>query len=142
MANEQNLKPWKPGQSGNPKGRPRKIPELETLIDEVLGEEKDGTKAIIAIVRNLRRIATGNHGAQSVRAAEILLDRTYGKPKQPIEASGELGLKGSVMIGLPPVKGENGKTNQSTDTGSAEGKDEDQPAGSDADDPRPNGDSP
>lgn len=69
---------FKPGQSGNPKGRPKKIPNLEKLLAEVLGEEKNGVTAIEAILKRLRVQAA----AGSIRAAELLLDRAYGKPHQ------------------------------------------------------------
>lgn len=77
----ENLKPFKKGQSGNPKGRPKKLPELDKLLADVLGEEKDGITAGEAILRALRsKAAKGD-----VRAAEVLLDRAYGKAKQHIE---------------------------------------------------------
>jgi orotate phosphoribosyltransferase len=47
----------------------------------VLGEEKDGVTAGEAILKAIRaRAAKGD-----VRAAELLLDRAYGKPKQSID---------------------------------------------------------
>jgi hypothetical protein len=79
--NQSNLKPFKKGQSGNPNGRPRKLPELDDLLANVLGEEKDGVTAAEAILKALRmKAAKGD-----VRAAEVLLDRGYGKAKQYIE---------------------------------------------------------
>ncbi len=76
-----NSKPFKKGQSGNPNGRPRKLPELDKLLADVLGEEKDGVSAGEAILRALRAKATKG----DVRAAEVLLDRAYGKSKQTID---------------------------------------------------------
>jgi hypothetical protein len=76
-----NSKPFKKGQSGNPNGRPKKLPELDKLLADVLGEEKDGVSAGEAILRALRAKATKG----DVRAAEVLLDRAYGKAKQHIE---------------------------------------------------------
>ena len=76
-----NNKPFKKGQSGNPNGRPRKIPELDKLLADVLGEEKDGLTAAEAILKALRLKATKG----DVRAAEVLLDRAYGKASQKIE---------------------------------------------------------
>lgn len=77
-------KPFKKGQSGNPNGAPKKIPQLDKLLAEVLGEEKDGIDAAKAILMALRSKATKG----DVRAAEILLDRAYGKAKQTIENTG------------------------------------------------------
>lgn len=76
-----NLKPFKKGQSGNPKGRPKKLPQLDELMAEVLGEEKDGITAAKAILAKLRQKAISG----DVRAAEIMLDRAYGKAKQSME---------------------------------------------------------
>lgn len=73
-------KPFKKGQTGNPNGRPKKIPELEVLLAEVLGEEKDGITAAQAILMALRGKATKG----DIRAAEVLLNRGYGLPKQKI----------------------------------------------------------
>jgi hypothetical protein len=76
-----NSKPFKKGQSGNPNGRPKKLPEIDKLLADVLGEEKDGVTAADAILRKLRAMAAQGN----IRAAEILLDRAYGKAKQPVD---------------------------------------------------------
>ncbi len=84
MANPQNIEKHKfpKGQTGNPNGRPRKLPELDKLLADVLGEEKDGISAAEAILKALRlKAAKGD-----VRAIEVMLDRAYGKPKQTISA--------------------------------------------------------
>lgn len=83
MPKPENIIPhkFKKGQSGNPNGRPRKLPELDKLLADVLGEEKDGITAGEAILKAIRaKAAKGD-----VRAAELLLDRAYGKPKQSID---------------------------------------------------------
>jgi hypothetical protein len=74
---------FKKGQSGNPKGRPLKLPALDKLMADVLGEEKDGITAGEAILKALRAKATKG----DVRAAEVLLDRAYGKPKQTTDTN-------------------------------------------------------
>ena len=89
--------PFKKGQSGNPKkqftsknqpknpGRPRKLPELDAILADILGEEKDGKTALNAICAALRaKAAKGD-----VRAAEVLMNRAYGLAKQPIDLTGE-----------------------------------------------------
>jgi hypothetical protein len=62
-------------------GRPRKLPELDKLLADVMGEEKDGLSAAEAILKALRAKATKG----DIRAAEVLLDRAYGKAKQTID---------------------------------------------------------
>lgn len=94
---KQNLKPFKPGQSGNPKGRPKKIPAIDVLLAEVLGEEKEGKSAAQAILIALRAKATKG----DVRAAEVLLDRAYGKAKQEIKHEGLPDPVISVSIARP-----------------------------------------
>ena len=86
MPQPENVIPhkWKKGQSGNPAGRPKKLPELRELLAHVLGDEKDGKTAAEAILMALRAKATKG----DVRAAELLLDRAYGKAKLDIELEG------------------------------------------------------
>lgn len=79
--NQKGLKKFKKGQSGNPNGRPKKLPQLDVLMAEILGEEKDGKTAAIAILAALRAKATRG----DVRAAELLLNRAYGKPKESLD---------------------------------------------------------
>lgn len=87
MANKkgtpQNLKPFKKGEDPrrNLKGRPPAIPDLEPLLHKVLGEEKDNKTAMEIIIMALRSKATKG----DIRAAEILMDRAYGKAKQTID---------------------------------------------------------
>jgi hypothetical protein len=69
---------WKKGQSGNPAGRPPEMPEIDTLLAEVLSEEREGECAAKAILKALLRKAVRG----DVRAAEVLLNRAWGKPKE------------------------------------------------------------
>jgi hypothetical protein len=72
---------FKKGKSGNPNGRPKKLPEIDELMADVLSEEKDGITAAKVILMALRaKAAKGD-----IRAAEVLLNRGYGVPKQTID---------------------------------------------------------
>jgi len=74
--------PFKKGQSGNPKGRP-KLPDLSEAIAKILAEEKDGVSALEAILGALRaKAAKGD-----VRAAQELMDRAFGKSKQSLDVT-------------------------------------------------------
>jgi hypothetical protein len=80
---------FKKGQTGNPNGRPKKLPQLDELIAEVLLEEKDGITAAKAILMALRSRASKG----DTRAAELLLDRAWGKAKQDISLSNKISLE-------------------------------------------------
>ena len=62
-------------------GRPKKLPALDLIMANVLGDEKDGISAGEAIIMKLREMAIKG----DVKAATILLDRGWGKPKQNID---------------------------------------------------------
>jgi len=85
---------FKKGASGNPNGRPKKLPDLHILLADVLGEEKDGITAAEAILKALRAKATKG----DIRAAEVLFDRCYGKPKQQVDLDGEVNFIKQIVI--------------------------------------------
>lgn len=74
---------FKKGQSGNPKGRPKKIPEIEEMLADVLGKVTNGRTAAKGILTALLKKASKG----DIRAAELLLDRAYGKPKTHVQAT-------------------------------------------------------
>lgn len=83
MAFPHDGRKMKKGETLNPNGRPKKLPELDKLLADVLGEEKDGITAAEAILKALRaKAAKGD-----IRAAEVLLDRGYGKAKQNLDVN-------------------------------------------------------
>lgn len=89
---------FKKGKSGNPNGRPKKLPELSELLADVLGEEKDGLTAAKAILMALRsKAAKGD-----VRAAELLLDRAYGKIRQDLDIKSDGERLPSPIINILP----------------------------------------
>jgi len=96
-----NLNPAKKGEVRNPKGKPCKLPELDKLLADVLGEEKDGITAAEAILKALRAKATKG----DIRAAEVLFERGYGKSKQVIDMSVSDGIK---KIIITPASKRNG----------------------------------
>lgn len=83
------LKSMEKGETLNPNGRPKKLPELEKLLADVLGsKDENGDRSEAKEVLNalLKQAKKGN-----VRAAEVILNRAYGMPKQPVEHSGKDG---------------------------------------------------
>jgi len=88
------------GQSGNPNGRPKKLPELDKLLANVLGEENaNGITAAEAILMALRHKATKG----DIRAAEVLLDRGYGKAKQSIDLNADVTSRFTMIDDIKPV---------------------------------------
>lgn len=75
------LRKAKKGEVLNPKGRPKKLPALDLLIAEVLADEQNGMSAAEAILKVIRSKAIKG----DLKAAEMLLNRAYGKPKESIE---------------------------------------------------------
>jgi hypothetical protein len=80
-----NLKPFKKGDDPrrNLKGAPKKIPNLDVHIADLLDGENGDSKGLIDLLNAMLKEAKDGN----TRAAELLLDRAYGKSKQIIEAS-------------------------------------------------------
>lgn len=78
-----NLTPFVKGSDPkrNLKGRPPKLPALDKLLEEVLGAETDDITAAQLVIQALLKKAR----AGDVRAAEVLLDRAYGKVKITVD---------------------------------------------------------
>lgn len=94
MANEQNLTPWKPGQSGNPSGRPRgtenSATRLRRLLDAVqtarhpvTKEMEDFTTLELMDAALIARAMKGD-----VVAYREVLDRLEGKVPQALKHEG------------------------------------------------------
>lgn len=90
---------WKPGQSGNPSGRPKK-----RLLDEVLTELLEAADSGDAIEIAKALIAKAK-GGDSL-SAKLVAERTQGKPMQKVEVTGENGgpLQARVAIEFVDVK--------------------------------------
>lgn len=87
---------WKPGQSGNPSGRPK-------LLEQVRDLARTHTEDAIKTLADLMNDPT-ERGVVRVAAAEALLDRAWGRPTQAVEASGPGGgpLQLAGVLILPP----------------------------------------
>jgi hypothetical protein len=85
-----NLKPWKPGQSGNPDGRPKKKPVTE-MYDRILADPANLDAIEDAVVKALRR---GNMAM--VLQLKEMTDRVEGKVTQPIEADVTVNLADAI----------------------------------------------
>ena len=73
----------------NREGRPRKLPQLDLLLADILGEEQGNTTVMAQLIEAL--VAKALKG--DVRASELLLDRSYGK----LKTSGDMSLSFDQM---------------------------------------------
>jgi hypothetical protein len=90
MANEQNLKPWPKGVSGNPKGKPP-TKAVDEIFREFLAEIDKTPKG--AMQERLRTLIEGQYYAAvkgSTPAAEFIMNRAHGKVKDKTEHSGNV----------------------------------------------------
>jgi hypothetical protein len=75
---------WKPGQSGNPGGRPKRTPLIDACRD-VLGEPVPGDPTGRTFARAIAEKLAGMALAGDIRAASELADRAEGKARQTID---------------------------------------------------------
>ncbi len=78
---------WKPGQSGNPKGRPTKGKAISEEMRRLLQGQAPGTKQtnLAVLVAKLVEMAL----AGQLDAIKYICDRLEGRPPQAVELSGD-----------------------------------------------------
>ena len=90
-----NLSPWKPGQSGNPSGRPKGTRDLAGYVLETTDGGKDLVDALVAIARGVMPNVAVQEGsrprkdqqvrpADQLKAIEMFLDRGFGRSPQQL----------------------------------------------------------
>lgn len=72
----EGMTPWKPGQSGNPGGRPKMSREVLEALQS----------ASLPAVQKLVELMNGPDPRVAAVCAQALLDRLYGKPTQQVDA--------------------------------------------------------
>jgi len=93
---ENNLSPWKPGQSGNPSGRPRDTRDLAGYVLETTDGGKELVDALVSIARGAVPNLAVQKGsrprkdqqvrpADQLKAIEMLLDRGFGRSPQQLD---------------------------------------------------------
>jgi len=93
---ENNLSPWKPGQSGNPSGRPKGTRDLAGYVLETTDGGKELVDALVSIARGVMPAVAVQEGprprkdqqvrpADQLKAIETLLDRGFGRSPQQLD---------------------------------------------------------
>ena len=91
-----NLSPWKPGQSGNPSGRPRGTRDLAGYVLETTDGGKELVDSLLSIARGVMPNVPVQEGSRSrkdqqvrpadqLKAIEMLLDRGFGRSPQQLD---------------------------------------------------------
>jgi hypothetical protein len=85
---------FKPGQSGNPHGRPPKEWTMKSLLLEAAEEmDETGTPKKVIIARKLMQLAAKG----DMQAIKEFNNRTDGMPQQYIENSGDMSLNIKIV---------------------------------------------
>jgi Family of unknown function (DUF5681) len=79
MPKRANSTSFRPGQSGNPNGRPRVLADVQKVAR---AHSADAIKTLSDVMNNPKTPA-----AARISAASALLDRGYGKPSQTVDAN-------------------------------------------------------
>lgn len=74
---------WRAGQTGNPRGRPKKY---HAPIDELVRVRTDGGQTLVDFLAGVVEDSEAGRGDR-IKAAAILLDRGFGRPLQTIEST-------------------------------------------------------
>jgi hypothetical protein len=96
-----NLNPFKPGQSGNPSGRPKTKPITDALfqiLHEKVPEDKEGRTYLRLMVRAIAREAVKG----KTQAFSEIVDRVEGKAPQTMSLTGEGGEGPVAFLDLTP----------------------------------------
>jgi len=88
---ENNLSPWKPGQSGNPSGRPKGTRDLAGYVLETTDGGKELVDALVCIARGVTPNIAVQEGSrprkdQQVRPADLFVSR----PDTPRESMSQI----------------------------------------------------
>lgn len=74
---------FKKGQSGNPAGRP-KLRDIKEVLTDLLSQEKNKQQLVDAVMT----VVVNKALKGDLKAADMLLSYTYGKPTQKTEITG------------------------------------------------------
>ena len=88
-------RPFKPGQSGNPSGRPKKTKEQKDALQMIRDLAPDAANVLRGILYDENTKTT-----DKLKAIEIILDRTYGKACANDAADSILTMAREILGGI------------------------------------------
>lgn len=90
---------WSKGKSGNPDGRPKKIPGLEAMLVDLLGDTThDGKNSDLRkVLINLIKQAKDSTNVQAIRYISVLLEKVYGKDPIIINSKSDITSGGAPL---------------------------------------------
>lgn len=89
---------WKPGQSGNPRGR---VPDKELAEARALADKLIGPYAEDIVLRLVKIAIKSKSESAAIKASTELLNRLWGRPAQSVEVSGK---QGAPLITVAEVR--------------------------------------
>lgn len=84
-------RPFRPGQSGNPSGRPKMSEDVREMLKAATPK---AVKLLVSVMDD-----DGQKTALRMDAAKTIIERVYGKPLQPIDST----ISGGLDVGLSDV---------------------------------------
>lgn len=88
---------FKPGQSGNPNGRPKRTEAEKDALEQI----KKLAPNVPALLQSIMADAAASP-AYRLKAAEMILDRTYGKAEAAVRVDASLQPKGDFVLEIGP----------------------------------------
>jgi len=112
---KEHLIPFKPGQSGNPNGRPRKyvsllkeqgykVSEINDTIQAMMSMDLEELKSVwdnpraTILEKTIASAMRKSLEKGSLYSLETLLNRVFGKPKETVDTTNKTELTGKIQV--------------------------------------------